>query len=138
VSENSLWAKLRKNMIPKYWDEATRHEDKLQRGIADVSFCQAGHHGWMELKHVDLWPVRETTVVRIPHYHDDQRRFLFDKGHSAGNTWLFIQVDRDYMLFDWRAAQAVGDVTETSLEGFATFTWRGKLDYLELSIALEQ
>jgi hypothetical protein len=138
MSERNLWNKLRKNMIPKHWDEATRHEDKLSSGIADVSFCQAGHHGWMELKHVHLWPIRETTIVRIPHYTDAQRQFLRDKGRNAGNTWLFLQVDRDHLLFDWIAAQTVGNITQSHLEEIASFTWRKKLDYLELQMALEQ
>jgi len=139
MSENSLWHKLRKNMVPKHWDEATRHEDKLSKGIADVSFCQSGDHGWMELKHIDLWPIRASTIVRIPHYHDYQRNFLRDKGSAAGNTWLFLQVDRDHLLFHWSAAQAVGTLTTSELEAHAYRTWIGrKLDYIELAIAMEQ
>jgi hypothetical protein len=139
MSEGSLWKKLRKNMVPRHWDEATRHEDKLQKGIADVSFCQSGNHGWIELKHSDLWPIRPATIVRLPHYHDDQRNFLRDKGSAAGNTWLFLQVDRDHLLFDWSAADLVGKVNTSELEALAYRTWIGrKLDYLELAIAMEQ
>ena len=125
-------------MLPDHWDEATRHEDKLSRGIADVSFCQSGHHGWMELKHVDDFPVRDTTLVRIPHYHDYQRNFLRDKGRAGGNTWLFVQVGGSHFLFDHETAASVGFLTRPQMFDASTWAWERRLNYLELKLAMEQ
>lgn len=125
-------------MIPEYWYEATRHEDKLQPGIADVSFVTSipdhyeGAHGWMELKHLSLLPVRPSTIVRLPHYTDAQRIFLLQKGQHAGMSFLLLQAERDYLLFNWEAAQSVGHLTTADLYEKADFVSKGKLDALNL------
>jgi hypothetical protein len=106
-AEANLWARLRTNMVGKYWCEATRHEDKFQRGIADISFCQNGIGGWMELKHVSDYPARDKTPIRMPHYSIDQKEFLEKKGKCMGNTcptkpkrkWLSCQ--HSFMRSDW-------------------------------------
>lgn len=120
-------------MVPEFWYEATRHEDKLQAGIADVSFVTSipdryeGAHGWMELKKVELLPVRESTIVRLPHYTDAQRIFLLQKGQHAGMTFLLLQAERDYLLFNWEAAQSVGHLTTADLYAKADWISQGKL-----------
>jgi len=138
MSESNLWNRLRTNMVGKYWAEATRHEDKLQRGIADVSFCQNGAGGWMELKHVSDWPARRTTTVKIPHYSIDQKEFLTKKGKAMGNTWLFIQIGSDFVLYDHIGAQHVGELTKEQMVGnvYCYAYWRGKLDYSQFARAL--
>lgn len=132
-AEGNLWARLRTNMVGKYWYEATRHEDKFAKGIADVSFCQAGAAGWMELKHVSQWPARERTLVRIPHYSDEQKEFLEKKGKGMGNTWLFIQVESDFLLYDHKAAQFLPDRTKTEMVELATFFYERRLDYAQFA-----
>lgn len=134
MSESNLWAKLRTNMVGTYWSEATRHEDKLSRGIADVSFCQEGRHGWMELKWVADWPARDSTIIRIPHYSTEQKAFLDIKGKAGGNTWLFLQIGSDHLLFDFQAAQTVGDVPKAELIDLAEGGyWERRLKYDELA-----
>ena len=128
-AESNLWNRLRTNMVGKYWSEATRHEDKFGKGIADVSFCQNGIGGWMELKHISRWPTRKTTKVRIPHYTEDQKEFLMKKGRGQGNTWLFIQIESDFLVYDWVAAQKLPDLTKTEMVEAATLFYEGRLDY---------
>lgn len=120
-------------MVGKYWCEATRHEDKFQKGIADISFCQCGIGGWMELKHVSDWPARETTPVRIPHYSIDQKEFLEKKGKCQGNSWLFIQVAGDFLLYDWRSAQYLPDKTKTEMVELSCFFYERRLDYAQFA-----
>ncbi len=134
MSEANMWRNMRQRMHP-YWDEATRHEDKLSGGIADVSFVCGGKHGWIELKHLDAWPKRSGTVVRCKHYTDEQRIFLKRKGRAGGNTWLFAKIGRDYLLFDWQQAQQVFvselNTEETRMLAYAI--WEGRMDWGELS-----
>lgn len=135
MSEANVWNKLRTNMK---WDEATRHEDKLQRGIADVSFCLDGHHGWMELKHLNDWPARASTVVRCPHFTVDQIEFLEAKGRGAGHTWLFMQVGGDHLLFAWNNIRVIGESTKQGLIDASHSCWIGRrLDYGELLKSLK-
>lgn len=85
----------------------------------------------MELKHLLEMPKKEDTVVRIPHYTDEQRLWLRSRGESGGYAWLFVQVGRSYFLFDWREAQQVG--TElTRIDWLMNKTrWTGRVDWKE-------
>lgn len=132
-AEANLWARLRTNMVGKYWCEATRHEDKFQRGIADISFCQNGIGGWMELKHVSDYPARDKTPIRMPHYSIDQKEFLEKKGKCMGNTWLFIQIAGDFFLYDHVAAQDLPDKTKTEMVELSTFFYEKRLDYSQFA-----
>jgi hypothetical protein len=138
MSEANLWTTIRTKMLPDYWSEATRHEDAYQKGIADVSFVQLGRHGWMELKWVARYPVRESTVVRIPHYTDEQRAFLRAKGSAGGMTFLFMKIERDYLLFDHLNAPDVGMVTASELRALASCVMSGKFDPEKLFKAIEE
>jgi hypothetical protein len=108
-----------------HWDDADRHEDKLNLGVADVSFCLGGRHGWMELKQLDAWPVRDATPVRMPHFTAEQRLWLRRKGIAAGNTWLLMNV-RDargeWLLFPWDRLDDVGRGTRAL--HYAAASWR--------------
>lgn len=134
MSEAGLWSTMRVQMGKnRYWKEATRHEDSLQKGIADVSYVSKNeNHGWIELKKLKSWPVRESTIVRIDHYTDDQRIWLKQKGRAGGYTWLFLQVGRDYLLFDAYHCQDVGKLNRDELLARAFGVWWGKMDWAEL------
>lgn len=144
MSEKSMWVNVRKKMIPTYWSEATRHEDKYQRGIADLSFVQkregvhhghsesfpmtVGVHGFIELKYRGMAPERPSTVCKIDHYTDDQRIWLRDKGRAGGMTFLLLQLGRVYMLFDHVGCQEVGKVTTAELYDLACWHNANGLD----------
>jgi hypothetical protein len=139
MSENSFWRTLGKQMkVQGGWIQATRHEDKLNLGIADVSFVNNdGRHGWIELKHEHEWPARESTIVRLKRYTEAQRIFLRDKGEAGGNAWLLVKIGRDVLLFDWKVAQRVGiDLTKDGMIAHATAFWIGKMNYPALGEAL--
>lgn len=127
-SENGLWQTLRTNMG---WQQATRHEDKLNAGVCDVSFAHDGH-GWLELKHSHTWPKRAGTVVRLEHFTEEQRAFLHLKGFAGGRTWLLWQVERDYLLFRWNNLTAIGTTTRDQLYAACDRRWERRLDYAEL------
>lgn len=86
----------------------THHEDALNTGIPDLSYSGGGVNGWIELKWLEDWPKRATTIVRIPHYTKEQRHFLLTRGRAGGRCWLLLRVGRGHWLFDHEAAQNVG------------------------------
>ena len=137
MSETALWRNLRKKMLPEFWSEATRHEDAIFSGIADVSFVQFNRHGWMELKHMGLAPVRDTTIVRVK-FQPEQKPWLRKKGEAAGGTFVLLQLERDYLLFDWDAAQHVGEVVRADLYDLACYVSKGKLEPFGLKHAIGQ
>ena len=134
MSEAAFWQTLGKNMKrKKCWRQATRHEDKLQKGIADVSFVSnSGAHGWIELKKLHEWPVRESTIVRIPHYKEEQKIWLTEKAEAGGNVWVLIKINRDVILFGWRVVPYLGMMNRNEMLSRAAGFWPGKTDYYEL------
>jgi hypothetical protein len=129
MSEKNMWVNVRKKMVPKFWSEATRHEDAYQRGIADVSFVQNGMgHGWMELKFRAISPLRPSTICKIDHYTDEQRNWLKSKGNAGGATFLLLQLKRDFLLFDHAQCQSVGKVTTADLYNMANWVSTNGLD----------
>lgn len=133
-SEAAMWSRLR---VQLRLAELTRHEDKLQPGISDVSYVDGGTSGWIELKYLKAFPKRATTVVKLPHYTPEQRLFLRRKGRNGGNAWLLVQVDREMFLFDWRAAWFVG--REMVTRDFYDLSWyhtKQPYDYKALSMEL--
>lgn len=143
MSEATLWKNLRKKMLPRYWKEATRHEDKYARGIADVSFVQTCEwktyypmrvslHGWVELKYKAQAPIRPSTICKIDHYTDEQRNWLKAKGKAGGMTFLMLQLGQVYFLFDHIKAQDVGLVVTEELYDLACWHSCGNLDGVSL------
>lgn len=138
MSEKAMWSTMRKAMaLGKHWREATRHEEKLAKGIADVSFVGNDYrHGWMELKQLDAWPKRESTIVRVEHFTKEQKFWLQRKGKAGGNTWLFMKVERDYLLFYWTRLERIGQVNKDELLRDASVVWSKRMNWEELGTVL--
>jgi hypothetical protein len=113
--------------------ELQRHEDRYSLGVPDVSYSALQVNGWIELKECHEWPVRSETVLRIKHYTEDQRGWLFRHGERGGYCWLLLQVGKDYLLFNHLQAQGVG-ATYTRQDCFekCTASWQGELPLLKL------
>lgn len=120
--EQKMWQALKKS-VGNLWD-AARHEDTLRKGVPDVSFGAKGVQGWIELKCLRSWPVREDTTVKIKHFTETQRVWLWKRGTWGGHTWLLLKVDRYWLLFDHLKAQRVGkELTHLGLIGTANKVW---------------
>ena len=95
-------------------------ENPCRPGTPDVNFIE----GWCELKHKDNWPVRKTTIIRLPHFTPQQRLHLRRRWHLGGNAYLLLQIAQDWLLFDGKAAaEFVGKVTRAELESVANAVW---------------
>lgn len=131
-TEAAFWNTLRKRMVPKHWPQATRHEEAYQKGVADVSFVQDGLNGWIELKNLTAWPVRPKTIVKFSRYTQDQKDFLRAKGEHTGMAFLLAKIDRDYLLWDWEAAQDIGTLNTADTIESALVVMKGKLNPVDL------
>lgn len=81
--------------------DAMAVENSVQPGTPDVEFIG----GWIELKSVDR-PVREGTVVQVPHFTPLQRLWLKRRCDRGGKAWLLLRIGTDWLLFDGRVAAA--------------------------------
>ena len=133
-SEARLWAYLRGGMRGRW--HAQRHEDRSARGVPDVSYGLAGHSGWIELKHVDAWPVRDATPVRVG-LTQEQAIWLTDRaGCGGGQCFVLLKVgrSREYLLFGHDAVMvlAAGKLDRMTLKTYAVRRWADRISFDEL------
>jgi len=104
-------------------------------GTPDVNYIE----GWIELKWLRFWPARETTVVRIEHFTDQQRRWLKRRWELGGNAWLLLQIGREWLLFHGLDAHDyVGNLTRNGLYRCARMRWTKGLQNEELVACLKR
>ena len=101
-------------------------ENPVRPGTPDVNYIE----GWIELKWMRRWPTRDYTMVRLPHFTMQQRRFLRDRYEKGGNAWLLLQVGKEWLLFTGRdACDYVGQVSRKGLYKTARVRWtKGLVD----------
>lgn len=133
MSEESLKDYVLRGMKP-HWVKGVKHADAFTAGIADVSgFITGVGTVWIELKAITDWPKRPATPVNFG-MDELQRAFLWGR-----QGWLFVRVRREYLLFDYRAAQNEIDLPFTTkaraLES-ATKIWRNSVNWKELARCL--
>ena len=133
--ESGLWKYLKRGMTGR-WD-AQRHEDETTPGIPDVSFGLKKVQGWIELKALDSWPARDRTPVRFKHLTEYQRRWLKKRGEAGGRCWLFVRVERMYLLIHWSNVQYVGELPREDLINLAHASWHGSVDWDSMEVILE-
>jgi hypothetical protein len=105
-AESAMWRKLRPVLLAAKLDPV-RVENPIHPGTPDVNIA-TGH--WIELKCLPCWPVREMTNVRIPHYTQQQRVWLYRRWRYApGSTFLLLEVcsEQQWLLFDGDVATKV-------------------------------
>lgn len=135
--ETRFWQYIRQGL--KKYCELQRIESGLTaKGIPDVSYSikNAPIRGWIELKHVKSWPKRQNTVVKLPHYNPEQKLFLWKHGEASGYCWLFLKIEKNYLLFDHIQAQNVGELNSFDLNCIAHAKWSNRINFEELSSTL--
>lgn len=92
-SERALWQALKKRM-DKIRAHAVRIEDRIGIGTPDVNFIR----GWIELKHMDAWPVYAGTAVRCG-LTQQQAVWAWRRHHAGGLCWILVRVATEVFLF---------------------------------------
>lgn len=82
-------------------------------GTPDVNYCFKGIYrghteGWIEIKRLESWPARPSTVVRIPHFSPQQRIWLQQRTAAGGVCFILLHVGRQKILL--HAAFAAGHI----------------------------
>lgn len=110
-AESAMWKKLRPFLLAAKLDPV-RVENPIHPGTPDVNLANGL---WIELKCIPSWPVRDLTPVRIDHYTQQQRVWLYRRWRFApGTTFLLLEVlsAHQWLLFDGNvAAKVVGKAT---------------------------
>lgn len=112
-------------------------EDAYSTGIPDVSYAfSTGREGWIEFKYLKQWPKRPDTIVRLDHFTPEQRNWLTKRGKLTGRAFLFLQVERDYMLFMYNVVPKVGALNKAQLIQLAYRHWRERINFNKLYFSL--
>ena len=115
MSEQALAGRIVKILKPL---DAVRVENPCHPGTPDVNYIG----GWIELKKVDKWPVREDTPLRLPHFTPQQKIWLDRRIRKGGEAYVLLQVSREYMLLRGDvAAKILGEATRDELCAAAVF-----------------
>jgi hypothetical protein len=121
MRESGFWKLIKSkwSVIPGI--KLMRVENPTSPGTPDLCVGFRGKCYWIELKQLrDGWPTRANTIVRIDHYSAEQRLWLFEWGMIHVPAFLLVQVvDHGVYLFDWQAAQRVGEIPKAEFEGSA-------------------
>jgi hypothetical protein len=88
-------------------------------GLPDVAIVS----GWLELKCLPKWPVKETTPLRIPHFTEEQKMWALKWASCGGNYWLVVKVRAEIFVFGPDAAVLVGTLTRAEMLGAALAYW---------------
>jgi len=90
--------------------------------------------GDIELKYLKEWPKRADTIVKIDHYTQEQRMWMFKRAMALGDVFLFVKIKDEYFLFSAFAAfELVGK--KLSRDGFYCrnrIRWEKKINFEEL------
>lgn len=123
--ESAMWKKVRPVFRAAKLDPV-RVENPIHPGTPDVNFADGR---WLELKCIEAWPLRATTIVRIPHFTPQQRVWLYRRWRYApGSTLLLLEIRSaaQWLLFDGDvAAKVVGKVPTAEHCGHARVVLRG-------------
>jgi hypothetical protein len=74
-------------------------ENPARPGTPDVE-CTLG---WMELKYLERWPVRNG-IVQCKHFTPQQKVWLKKRWRHNKGAWLILQVANEWLVFDGETA----------------------------------
>lgn len=103
-------------------------------GVSDCAYSCSGRHGWIEFKYQKEWPKRRDTIVRLKHFTRNQKQFLYRHGkHGKGGCFLFLHIEDQILVFDWRVVHYIGKLNRMELETLAVLNlFYGTLTKFEL------
>jgi hypothetical protein len=91
--------------------------------MPDIIFAtKKGGSGHIELKFVPAIPTLPKTPIRVSHYTEDQKNWIYRCGRAGGAVWLLIRIVDEVYLFEWQGAQLFGTATLSELRS-ASVCW---------------
>ena len=95
AESRKVWIPLRK--AAKGRGLFKRLEPSLGSGLPDVFYCLKGVCGFIELKHLNQWPVRESTETTLG-INAAQRLWLGDLAGNGGRAFVFVKIGQEWLL----------------------------------------
>jgi len=128
MSESQLWDRVRKGLVEASDLKIDIHrvENMVGAGMPDVNFCYKGVEGWVELKHADKPPARDSTPV----YHSgglrpDQIVWIHKRARAGGRVFVLARCGESIFLVPGRFAKEFNDLTYPELIDYSSW-WTAK------------
>ena len=131
MNESGFWRKIRNGIKDPPNTHLVRIENAIYSGTPDVSYCIYGVEGFFELKYIEDWPVRDATIVRIPHFRQEQRIWLHDRHVSGGRCYVCLGVAKSTFIIDGlQAAMFLGkDWNKIEIYNNSLVWWNGPVNW---------
>ena len=76
--------------------DACAVENPAGPGTPDINYIG----GWIELKVLDEWPIKEDTFLQIDHFTPQQRIWLDRRWRKGGAAFVLLKVAQDWLLLE--------------------------------------
>lgn len=94
MTESALWKELNR-IMKEHW-EASRHEDKLSKGVPDVSYSLNNScSGWIELK--TDFRIKDG-IITFPRLEASQRIWLYRRNRLCGNCFVLAANEEEWVF----------------------------------------
>ncbi len=123
--ESNLWKCVR-GLLRPLGVHLVPVENPKWPGTPDCNWCYKAVEGWMELKHVPKWPARDHTPLRLPHFTVQQKLWIENRYRARGRVHVFLQVDKDYLLFSPPKCLQLGQEMKLDLYDLSDYCWTNK------------
>ena len=132
ANEKQLIDNIKKGLRGKVYFQ--KHEDSYSPGIPDISYHikKMLGSGWIEFKRKKEWPKKKDTLVKIHHFAKQQKNWLYKFGNINHKCFLFLQIEKDYMIFSHKDVYKIGKLNKTGLLNLAPKVWNPSINYKEL------
>ena len=136
MNESGVWQTLKNGMVGKW--HVSRIESSAGNGIPDLTFGISAKQGWVELKYIPEWPVREGTKLKLP-LRPEQKHWIKARGSLSGDVWVFVRVMDTFFLLSWFKALDAAEEGWTGREWLtkSNLWWEKRVDFGELLDALK-
>lgn len=135
MSEKNFQKTTRRNMkkAGRTWQ---RIETGLTgEGVPDTYFCINGSSGWIESKYINAYPKRETTPIKIK-LSGNQEAWLSTHDKAGGRGFVFLQIGRDYYLFNKNWNKLVKGLLLQDLQEESIGFWKNAVNWEEFTSLL--
>ena len=139
--ESNLWRYVNDVMKREYgianWLADRLESGSTIRGIPDICYSIKDKFGFIELKIVKQYPVRETTRVNVK-LTNLQKYWLKRRGDLSGSCYVLVKIlsEKEYFIFNHINCQSLGELTRKEMYKMAELHWKNKINPNELYFIL--
>lgn len=132
MRESSFWRSIKAGLLKETNDIFLERIESCN--APDVFYCRRGYVGWIELKYLKKYPVKQ---LKISHFTPGQKLWLKTLTRKGGKAYLLLRVEKDTFIIDGSFSFNL-EVTKEWLIENSLFCWFNKINFSQLLRILEE